>query len=332
MMECFRFAIMPTTRSQSKKPKSDSDVSNQPATSSLQSDNKERTTGSSGGRISDNQDKGSGPSGGRRSANQEMPAADLDGQPRESEPVIRIPSSMVHVECGAAIFFLEANINIGGKMTKTKVCDEGHLVYKKKHYLNREPAPILKIRDLNVLSQVGLENEDEEQCIMSIKNIPKSKKNATSSYVRNKIIPPVQLENEDEEDCIMMIKSIAKNPQSQLNKINPNDSVVQLEEETIHTDNKQLKKLVHVEENVGSNSPKSFHSDKDDIDDDSNPKESDYEFSPIIKTKHPYDMPRKPLVSDESSQSSLSLPDIGDDYDSRSVFNYTINNCKLFLI
>ena len=134
-----------------------------------------------------------------------------DGNDREevANPNIQIPPSMVQVECeeglSLSLFYALANLELQGRMTKIPVCIRGHVVHNGGHYMkkdlmlpNQEPSeesnpdhemmvtePIIKIRDLPTLSKISLKNEDEEQCIMSVKPIPKHKQCLTSSYVRN---------------------------------------------------------------------------------------------------------------------------------------------------
>ena len=87
-------------------------------------------------------------------------------------------------------------------MTKTRVCSKGHAVYKGNHYQNKPPqhesegpvatAPILETRHLEVLSHIGLENEDEELCIMTDKTIPRSTQPITMTVPTN--FTPIQIQ------------------------------------------------------------------------------------------------------------------------------------------
>lgn len=134
---------------------------------------------------------------------------DGNDQEEAANPDIQLPPSMVQVECdeglSLSLFYALANLELQGRMTKIPVCIRGHVVHNGGHYMrkdlilpNQEPSeksnpdhemmvtePIIKIRDLPTLSQISLENIDEEQCIMSVKPIPKHKQCLTSSYVRN---------------------------------------------------------------------------------------------------------------------------------------------------
>ena len=64
----------------------------------------------------------------------DKPETSNDGQQRDSKT---IPRSLMQVECAEAVLLSEANINIGGRMTKTRVCSKGHAVYKGNHYQNK---------------------------------------------------------------------------------------------------------------------------------------------------------------------------------------------------
>ena len=201
---------MPITRSQNKTRKKDSKTPSEVAEKDQcapgekndkvvgkQGDKREVEAASSGDIVE-----------GEKQCDHPEEVADLD---------LAIPPSMAQVECSAGIFDAVASVMLNEKMVKTLVCNKGHTVYKGKHYEmealspttqesdkkstsphgDYETQPILQIRDLRILANIGLENEDEEQCIMSVKHIPKYSHPVTSSNVRNKkisIIPAGQLE------------------------------------------------------------------------------------------------------------------------------------------